>query len=72
MGKAGIMSQVKIERRLEINPRMVFDVSETLIEVERNAGAENASCSQRPGRSASFRSKEEAEEYISLLGQMRP
>ncbi|MCG4273894.1 hypothetical protein [Acetobacter senegalensis] len=61
------MTKVNIERRFEIRERTVFDVSETIIKIEAADGAENAQCSQEIGRSATFRSKEEAEEYASFL-----
>ncbi|MFP2873753.1 hypothetical protein ACLEIY_16165 [Acetobacter tropicalis] len=61
------MTKVNIERRFEIRERTVFDVSETIIEIEAADGAEKALCSQEIGRSASFRFKEEAEEYVRML-----
>lgn len=61
------MEKVNIDRRFNIRARTVFDVSETIIEIEAADGAENALCSQEIGRSASFRSMDEAEEYVRLL-----
>lgn len=56
-----------IKRDFEIRERTVFDVSETISEIEGNDGAENMRHSQKSGRSASFRSREEAEEYVRFL-----
>ncbi|GCD60278.1 hypothetical protein NBRC3280_2896 [Acetobacter pasteurianus NBRC 3280] len=62
------MSEEKIERRFEISERVTFHVLERIISVTHCSGAENASYSNTSGRSASFRTKEEAEEYVRLLG----
>lgn len=64
------MKKVNIERRFEIRERTVFDVSESLIKTEWNEGAENMLASQSDGRSASFRSKEEAEEYVRMIAEV--
>ncbi|GLH29720.1 hypothetical protein WSS15_23700 [Acetobacter pasteurianus] len=61
------MEKVNIERRAVISERVVYDVSETIIETACTEGADNMRSSQRGGRFASFRSREEAEEYVRLL-----